>query len=304
MGDAVKDLIYHIKRRPNLYLMVLPGLVWYIIFCYVPMAGIVAAFQNFQIGKGYLHSDWVGLKYFIKFFNDPYFFRLMRNTFLLGVYSLLWGFPLPIVFALLLNEIKNSFFKRFVQTISYLPYFVSTVILVGILFVLLEMRGIVNNGIVLMGMKPVSFFSDEAWFRTLYVGSGVWQSLGWNAIIYLAALSGINPELYESAIIDGASRWRLVINITVPSIMPTIRILFILTIGGIMLTGFEKVFLLYNPTVYETADVIATYVYRRGIQSIEFSYATAVGLFQSVISFVFLISSNYISKKTSETSLW
>lgn len=297
-------LIGHIKKRPALYLMILPGLLWFIIFCYVPMYGVVIAFKDYSIGQSFFAGKWIGLRHFVSFVNDPYFFRLMKNTFLLGFYDLLWGFPLPIIFALLLNEMKANKFKGAVQTISYLPYFISTVIIVGMMFSILSIDGVVNTFLSNFGIKPVLFFSEPGWFRTLYVASGIWQGLGWNSIIYLAAISGINPELYESAKIDGASRFRQAVSITVPCIIPTISILLIMKIGSVLNISFEKVYLLYSPSTYETADIIGTYVYRRGFLSYDYSYSTAVGLFQSGISLILLSTANYFSKKLSESSLW
>ena len=230
--------------------------------------------------------------------------RLLKNTFLLGLYSLLWTFPAPILLALLLNEIGNGTYKRVVQTISYLPHFISTVIIVGLLKEILSLHGVVNDLIANVGLEPVHFFARPGWFRTIFIGSGVWQTVGWNSIIFLAALSGVDPELYEASLVDGANRVQRMIHVSVASILPTIIILFILSLGGILNTDFQKILLMYNPNTYETADVIDTYVYREGIVDARYSYGAAVGLFKSLIAFAFVFAANMISRKVSDTSLW
>ena len=295
-----------LNRDKYLLLMALPGVALLIIFRYIPIYGIVIAFQDYQIGRGFFGgSEWVGLQHFEKFINGPFFVRLMRNTFLLGFYGLVIGFPLPIMLALAFNELRNGAFKRTAQTASYLPYFVSTVVIVGILRNLLELQnGKMNDIIVALGMSRIAFFNEASWFRTIYIGSGIWQGLGFSAIIYLAALSGIEPELYESATIDGASRIKKIIHISIPCIMPTVLILLILSVGGIFGTDVQKVLLIYTPLTYSTSDVIGTYIYRRGIEQAEYSFSTAVGLFMSVISFFFLYGTNMISRKFGESSLW
>lgn len=251
--------------------MVLPAFVVVLIFSYLPMYGVLIAFKNFTIIKGVWGSPWVGFKWFKLFFDNPMWWRLMRNTVLLGFYSLLFGFPAPIILALLLNEIKFNPLKRTIQTISYLPHFISIVIIVGMLKELASLNGLFNNLIVRFGGESILFFSESEWFRPLYVVSGIWQNIGWGAIIYLAALSGIDPELYESAVIDGANRFRRAMHITIPSILPTISILFILRIGGILSADFQKVLLMYNALTFETADIIATFVYREGILNARYS---------------------------------
>ncbi len=303
----VKDknsYLYSFKTQYDLYLMILPVIILFFIFKYIPIYGATIAFKDYDLTKGVAGGEWVGLKYFKQFFNDPYCFRLIKNTFLLSFYELLWGFPAPIILALLFNEVKNKSFKKVTQSISYLPHFISTVIMVSILMKLFSNNGIVNTFIQQLGFPKQLFFADPKWFRTMYVGSSVWKKTGWNSIIYLAALSGISPELYEAAIMDGANRFKQIRHITIPGIMPIINILLILATANIMDVGFEKVYLMYNPLVYSTADVISTYVYRRGIESFDFSYATAVGLFNSAISLILLVTANYISGKVSENSLY
>jgi len=303
----LKALLNKIYMQKYLVLLSIPAFVLLIIFNYIPMYGIVIAFQKYNPAIGILKSPWVGFLHFSNYFKDPFFFRILRNTFLLGLFSLICGFPAPILLALLLNEVKLKTYKRFAQTISYLPNFISTVIIIGILKDLFSPSGgIVNEILQYLGLikSPINFFGESEWFRPLYIGSGIWQGVGFGSIIYLAAIAGINPELYESALIDGANRWHQMIYITLPTISSTIIILFILAVGGILGNDFTKILLMYSPITYETADVIQTYVYRQGIQNANYSYASAVGLFMSLISFAFLFGTNYISKKVSETSLW
>ena len=300
-----KNFWHRFIRDYELHLLVLPGLLILIIFKYLPMYGIVMAFQNFNPGKGIFHSDWVGLKHVTDFFKDPYFIRTMRNTFLLGFYSLLFSFPAPIVLALLFNEVRNRIFKRVVQTLSYMPYFLSTVIVVGLLIEYTNLsEGLVNNIISLLGGQRINFFAETRWFRSLYILSGIWQGMGFGTIIYLAALSGVDPELYEAAVIDGAGRFKQMLHITLPGIAPTITIMLILAVGGILGNDFQKILLMYKPGLYEVADVVSTYVYRAGIEGANYSYSTAIGLFLSVISFIFLYSTNKLSKILGDTYLW
>jgi len=299
-----KDLLKRIYKSRYLYIMLLPTIAFYIIFHYLPMYGIIIAFKDFKASRGILGSPWVGFKHFEQFFSSYYFFRLIRNTFLLNFYGLIFGFPAPIILAILLNELRSEKFKRFVQSVSYLPHFISVVIVVGFIVDFFSQNGIVNNLLSLFGIEPINFLIEPKWFRPLYVGSGIWQGIGWGSIIYLAAISGIDPELYEAAIIDGAGRFRKIISITIPSIAPTIIIQLIFRIGGMMSVGFEKVFLMYNASTYETADVISTFVYRSGLQRAQYSYAAAIGLFNTIINFILLIGANYISRVTTESSLW
>ncbi len=300
------SLLKGLKKTRPLQLMLLPGLIYYIIFRYVPMYGVVIAFKDFNARLGILGSPWIGFEQFIRFFTHPYFFRLVRNTFLLSFYSLLLGFPAPIILALMLNELRNQTYKRFVQTVSYLPHFISIVAIVGILTLLLSpTNGFVNVVLTkVFGMEPIYFMAEPGWFRPLFVGSGIWQNIGWGAILYLAALSQVDVQLYDAAIVDGTSRMQKIWHISLPSIMPTIAILLILRIGSLFYVGFEKVILMYNPVTYSTADVIGSYVYRRGLQYAEFSYGAAVGLFNSVINVILLITANWISRRVTEQSLW
>ncbi len=293
-----------IKRSKYLYLLFALPFLYYLLFCYWPMNGVLIAFQNFRVRKGILGSDWVGFANFANFITDPYFWKLVRNTILLNVYNILFGFPAPIVLALLMNELRNAGFKKFVQTVSYLPHFISTVVVVSMIVNFLSSDGMINMLLKAFGQTSVQFLMQPEWFRPIYVASGIWQNVGWNSIIYLAALSNVDMQLYEAATIDGAGRFRQMLNVTLPGIMPTITIMFIFAVGGIMSVGFEKILLLYNGSTYETADVIATYVYRRGLLKSDFSYGTAVGLFQSVIGFLFLFVTNQLSKRFGETSLW
>nr|WP_310188334.1 ABC transporter permease subunit [Bacillus sp. 3255] len=285
--------------------MLIPVILYYAIFQYGPMYGAVIAFKKFDLVKGVWGSPWVGFEHFKEFFQGYYFWRLMRNTLLISLYQLVFAFPAPIILALLLNEITRKWFKQLVQTVTYMPHFISLVVVCGMIAQFTSRDGFLTSIVTLFGGEQTALLSQADNFRTIFVSSGIWQQVGWGSIIYLAALSGINPELYEAATVDGAGRFRKLTSITIPGIMPTIVILFILQIGHMMDVGFEKIVLLYNPNTYETADVINSFVYRKGLGgSFEFSFTTAVGLFQSVINFTLLISANYISRKLNETSLW
>lgn len=294
-----------IKKDWQLYSLLLLPVIYFIIFKYVPMFGNIIAFRKFRPGGNVFGDQWLGLKYFKMFINDPTFWGVFKNTLILSVSSLVIGFPFPIIFALLLNELKNKKFKKFVQTASYLPHFLSTVIVAGMIMEILSpSSGVVNMAIKHFTGKTINFLAEAKWFPTIYVGSGIWQGLGWGAILYLAALSNINMELYESAKIDGANRWKQTLHITIPGILPTIVTMLILNIGGIMGVAFEKVLLLQSPLTYSTSDVIATYLYRLGLQSNNFSYATAIGLFEAIIGLILVYSANLVSRKLTETSLW
>lgn len=303
---GLKRIAYIVKKDKALLLLILPGLLAYIVFRYVPMYGVLMAFQDYKISKGILQSPWVYFDQFKEFFTGYDAWKIIRNTFLLSIYSLLWGFPIPVVFALLLNELKVKTFKNLVQTVSYLPHFISTVIVVGLVVNLLDYNnGVVNNILVnVFGMKQVNFLIEPAYFRTIYVSMNVWKDFGWGSIIYLAAITGIDTTLYEAAIIDGANRFKQMLHVTLPGIIPVATIMLILNLGRILDVGFESVILLYKPLTYETADIISTYVYRRGLIDMDFSFATAVGLFQSVIGLVFIVSANKLARRFSETSLW
>ncbi|NKI19746.1 sugar ABC transporter permease [Paenibacillus dendritiformis] len=295
-----KDL----KRNKYIYLLALPVIAYYAIFHYGPMYGLLMAFKDYSVADGIWGSKWIGFDHFKNFFNSYYFGRLFRNTILINIYELLFAFPAPILLALLLNEIRGRIFKRTVQTISYLPHFISIVVVVGMMFDFLARDGLINQLLGLFGVDSIPFMSEPGWFRTLYVGSGIWQGLGWGSIIYLAAIATIDSTLYEAAKIDGAGRFKQVLHITLPGMMPTIVIMFILNMGSMMSVGSEKVLLMYSPLTYETADVISTFVYRRGVLDSDYGFTTAVGLFNSVVSFILLVVSNTISKRVSEHKLW
>ncbi|MDY3280742.1 MAG: ABC transporter permease subunit [Eubacteriales bacterium] len=294
-----------IYRDRHLILMSIPAVAFYLIFSYIPMTGIVIAFKNFQPGLGLYTGEWVGMKWFNRFFSSVYFERLLRNTFLLSFYSLLFGFPVPILFALCISEVRNIRVKRAIQTISYLPYFFSTVIVVGMVRNFLSLNdGIVNDIIEMLGGERINFFMRADWFRTIYVCTSIWQHFGFSSIIYIAAIIGISPELYESASLDGINKFQEVWYITLPMIKPTVLILFLLEIGNLMSVGYERVYLMYNPSTYETADVISTYVYRQGIEMTKYSFSAAIGLFNSVMNFAFVFTANCITKKMTNSSLW
>ena len=300
-----RGFMYDLKHNKWLLLMSIPGLICIIMFRYVPMGGLAMAFQDYSLFKGITGSKWVGFANFQKFFGDIYFFRILRNTFLLGLYNLLWSFPAPILLALCINEVKSNKFKRVTQTITYLPYFISVVIIVGIMRSLFASdTGVINRAITALGGESISFFNSSAYFRSLYIGSGIWQSVGYNSIIYLAAITGIDSQLYEAATIDGASHVKCIIHITLPSIVPTIAVLLTMSFGSILDVGFEKVLLMYSPATYETADVISTYVYRMGIEDMKYGYSAAVGLLNSVVAVALLMLGNLFSKTVLHESLW
>ena len=294
-----------IKLERAWYAMMLLPVVYLVIFHYLPMAGIVVAFKDYRIAKGVFGSEWVGFKWFIQFFESFYFWRLMRNTLLLSFYSIVFGFPVPIIFALMLNEMKVLPLKRVVQTVSYLPHFISLVIIVGMLVTFLSPNnGIINVVIKSLGGEPINFLGLQSWFRPLYIGSGIWQHFGFSSIIYLAAIAGISQELYDAAEVDGASRIQRIRFVTIPGMAPTIIILLILNLGRALAVDWEKVLLMYTPATYEVADVIATYVYRRGIIDSKYGFGSAVGLFANVINLIFLVIFNRLARRFTDTSLW
>ncbi len=297
-----KDLI----KNKYVYIIAIPVVLYYLIYHYWPMYGAIIAFKDFSPTRGIMGSDWAGFKYFEQFFSSIYFGRIVGNTLAISILSLLWSFPAPIILALLMNEIRSNKFKRTVQTVTYLPHFISIVVICGMLIDFSTKDGLFNYFITLFGGEAGNLLMESENFRTIYIGSGIWQEVGWGSIIYLAALSAIDTSLYEAAKIDGASRFKQVIHITIPSILPTIIIMLILRIGGIMNVGFEKIMLLYNPGIYDVADVISTFVYRKGIVEANYSYSAAVGLFNSVINFALIISANYVSRKVTdgEQGLW
>lgn len=300
----LRRLKLDLQRNYQAYLMVLPSIVLIFIFAYIPMYGILMAFENYRPQLGVLGSKWVGLYHFKDFLTSPHSLNVIRNTLFISVYSLLVGFPCPIILALLLNEVRCQAYKRTVQTISYMPYFISNVVICGMIKSFMAYDGVFNQITAMFGMAPKSFLSDPALFPSVIVFSDLWQCIGWNSIIYMAALAGIDPDLYEAAHIDGCGRLRQMWHITLPGIVPTIITLLILSIGGLLGANSGKILLLYSPLTYETGDVIGTFIYRRGLQGGDFSYSTAVGLFQTVINFLLLIFANWFSNKTTETSLW
>lgn len=301
----MKKIIKDFKKNKLLYIMILPVIIYYIIFHYIPMIGILMAFQNYSPFKGFFRSEWIGFKNFIDFFSSIYFWRVLRNTFLLSFYNLIFGFPVPIIFALLLNEIRISYFRRFISTVSYMPYFVSLVVIAGIIIDFTSSDGIITQILhTLFGIEKTNLLGKPEFFRTIYVASDIWQYFGFSSIIYLAALTSIDPELYEAAMVDGAGRFKQIWYISLPHILNVAIPLLILRIGTLLFVGHEKILLLYSPVTYETADVISTYVYRKGLQEFNYGYSTAVGLFNSVVNFILLIIANKLSRKYSETSLF
>lgn len=294
-----------VKRDYELYLFLLPIIIIYLVFKYYPMYGVQIAFKDFSPSQGIWGSEWVGLQHFIDFFNSYNFWSIITNTITLSFLSLLFGFPVPIIIAIMLNQMLGKRYKKFIQTVIYAPHFISTVVLVGMLHVFLSPNsGIVNHLITWLGGEPVLFMADEGWFRPLYILSGIWQETGFATIIYLAALAGVNPELHEAAIMDGASKWKRVWYVDIPSILPTIVILLILALGNIMSIGFEKAFLMQNDLNYATSNILPTYVYEMGIQKAQYSFSTAVGLFNSIINIILIVTVNRIAKRLTETSLW
>ncbi|GAA1115235.1 MULTISPECIES: ABC transporter permease [Nesterenkonia] len=293
-----------LKTDWRLYTLLILPLLFLLIFRYLPMAGNVIAFRRFRPGSSIFGDEWVGMHYIEMFIQDPTFWRVFWNTIILGALTLAICFPLPIVLALMFNELRSNKFKRIAQSISYLPHFMSIVIVAGMVLQLTSVNGTINQIIGSLGGETMPFMQLPEWFRTVYVSSEVWQTVGWGTILYLAALTTIDPQLYEAARIDGANRWKQMWHVTIPGITPTMIVLLILNVGTFMAVGFEKVLLLYNPLIYETADIIATYVYRVGITSSNFSYAAAIGLFEALIGLVLILSANGIARKLGGNSLW
>jgi putative aldouronate transport system permease protein len=293
-----------LRRDWQLYSLTILPLMFFLVFRYLPMAGNIIAFRRYHPGGRIFGDEWVGMHYFQLFVQDSTFWHVFTNTLVLGGLTLLFTFPLPVILALLLNEVQSRRLKRLVQTISYLPHFLSIVVVAGIVIQLVSVDGVVNQALKAFGHAPVPFMQQPEWFRTIYLSSEVWQTVGWGTILYLAALTTIDPDLYEAAEIDGASRWRQTWHVTLPGIRPTMITLLILNIGTFMAIGFEKILLLYNPLTYPTADVISTYLYRVGVVSGSFSYAAAIGLFESVIGVTLVLSANAISRRAVGASLW
>lgn len=300
-----QELLKKMKKYWQLYLFVIPALLYFLIFCYIPMYGIQLAFKEYNPVVGITKSPWIGMEHFTRFFRSYHFRTLLLNTLSLSLKQLLFGFPIPILLAIMLNQVRNEKFKKTVQTVTYAPHFISIVVLVGMLNIFFSIRGgLVNEVLNFLGKESILFMGEEKYFRNLYVGSGIWQNMGWNAIIYLAALTSVSPDLHEAAVIDGASKWKRIWHIDLPSILPTIVVLLILNVGQIMSLGFEKAFLMQNSLNIGKSEIISTYVYKIGLINAQYGFATAVGLFNSVINFTLLIIVNKIAKKISDTSLW
>ena len=300
----MKRLKKNFVRYRYIYLMLLPVVVYYAVFCYGPMSGIVIAFQNFKPALGVSGSKWVGWKHFVDFLTGPYAWRLIRNTLMINILQIIFAFPVPIIVALLINEINCKGYKKAVQTISYMPHFISLVVMCGLLVNFCRSDGIFNDFLSLFGFERRNLLAEANLFRPIYVLSGIWQEAGWGSIIYLATLSTVDVGLYEAATIDGANRFQRMLHVSFPGLLPIIIVQLIMRVGNILTTGFEKVFLLYSPLTYDTADIISTYIYRQGLELSNYSYGTAVGLFNSVVNLIILVMANYISRMVTEESLW
>lgn len=295
----------YFRTNWDLYAMIAPGMLFFVIFFYLPMFGLLIAFQDYSVGGGFFASDWVGLKQFEKMFKAPLFYNLLRNTLLINVYKLVFAFPFPIMVAIMINEIKQKWFRKTAQTVTYLPYFLSWVVIGGILIDTLSMNtGIINHFIKALGGEAVPFLINKSGFRSILVISDIWKNAGWGSIIYLASITNINPELFEAAKIDGANRFQQIRFITIPSIVSTIIIVLLLNLGSILTNSFEQILMIYSPPVYDVADIIGTYVYRVGLADMRYSYTTAVGLFQSLVGFILVVSANYIARRKGEVSIW
>ncbi len=296
----------YVRNHPWLYLMMIPGLAYLAIFSYGPMYGVVIAFQKFNFVKGITGSKWIGLQNFEELFRSDQFLQVFRNSIEFSLTRLIWSFPVPIILALLLNEVWHTRYKKAVQTIVYIPHFISWVVVASLVINLLQptRQGAVNTLLGLFGVEPANYLTSPRHFRSIVVAAEIWKTAGWGTIVYLSALTQVDPQIYEAAYIDGANRWQIMFRITLPSIMSTVSIMLILRLGSLMNNGFEQIYLLYSPLVYEVADVFETYTYRIGIQGGRYSYSTAVGLFQSVVGFILIISSNYVSRKLGESSLF
>ena len=302
--DFKKEFRDNMRKNWSLYLMVLPVLAFYLIFCYKPMYGAIIAFKQYTPGLGIWKSPWVGLDNFRYFFSNPDFIRILSNTLRISLSLIIFGFPAPIILTLLLNEIGNKQFKRVAQSVSYIPHFISLVVICGLIKTFVADGSIIQQIVHAVDGKDGSLLNRAEMFLPIYVISNIWQNIGWDSIIYLAAISSIDPQLYEAAQVDGAGKWKRMLHVTLPGLAPTIIIMLILQLGNILSVGYEKIILLYNPLIYDTSDVILSYVYRMGFESMDWSYSTAVGLFNSVVNFVIIILANTISRKVSDTSLW
>ena len=305
LGSSLHWLVRHFRKEWQIYVLLAPMIIWFLVFLYKPMYGLQIAFKDFSIFRGVAESPWVGFEHFETLFSNSQFIRAIKNTIIISAYTLVFGFPVPIILALMFNEVLNASFKRTAQTIVYLPHFISTVIIAGIVITAFSpSAGIVNTVLGWFGLDSIYFLTKPEWFRPIFIGSGIWQEAGFTSIIFLAAIAGVNPSLYESAVVDGASRWQMMWKITIPSIMPTILIMLIIRIGNIMEVGFELIILLYQPATYQTADVINTFIFRQGLVSGQYDLAAAAGLFNAVVAFILVMIANTISKRVSRTSLW
>lgn len=295
----------HFRREWQIYVMLLPTIIWFLVFLYKPMYGLQIAFKDYSIFRGVDGSPWIGWEHFETLFSNDQFIRAVKNTITISFYNLLFGFPAPIILALMFNEVLHASYKRTAQTIVYLPHFISSVIIAGIVITAFSPTvGVINAVIGWFGLDPIYFLTQPQWFRPIFVGTGIWQEAGFGSIVFLAAIAGVNPSLYESAAMDGANRWQMMWKITIPSILPTILIMLIIRIGNIMEVSFELVVLLYQPSTYVTADVVNTWVYRQGLQSGQYDLAAAAGLFNAVVAFVLVMTANTLSRRFSRTSLW
>lgn len=295
----------HFRQEWQIYAMLVPSIIWFLVFLYKPMYGLQIAFKDYSIFRGVSGSPWIGWEHFHTLFDNDQFLRAVRNTITISFYNLLFGFPAPIILALMFNEIMHATYKRTAQTIVYLPHFISSVIIAGIVITAFSPTvGVINTVMGWFGLEPIYFLTQPQWFRPIFVGTGIWQEAGFGSIVFLAAIAGVNPSLYESAAMDGANRWQMMWKITLPSILPTILIMLIIRIGNVMEVSFELVVLLYQPSTYETADVVNTWVYRQGLQSGQYDLAAAAGLFNAVVAFVLVMSANTLSRRYSRTSLW
>ena len=295
----------HFRREWQIYLMLAPTIIWFILFLYKPMYGLQIAFKDYSIFRGVDGSPWIGFEHFEFLFSNDQFIRAVMNTIKISALNLLFGFPAPIILALMFNEVLNRVYKRTTQTIVYLPHFISSVIIAGIVITAFSpSAGIVNTILGWFGIDAIYFLTRPEWFRPIFIGTGIWQEAGFGSIVFLAAIAGVNPSLYESAVVDGASRWQMMWKITIPCILPTILIMLIIRIGNIMEVSFELIILLYQPATYSTADVVNTFIFRQGLQSGQYDMAAAAGLFNAVVAFVLVIAANTISRRFSRTSLW
>lgn len=303
--SSIAEIFSHMRRDRQLLILFIPCLVFYIIFRYGPLYGLIIAFKDYSVYKGIIDSAWVGFKHFERFFNSPDFFKLFRNTLYLGFFTLLFSFPFPILLAISLNEVRVRWFKKTIQTFSYLPTFLSVVIISSMVIDFLSPNnGLINQLIAALGFEKKYFLIDQSWFRPIYIMSDIWTTTGYEAIIYLAAIAGISPTLYEAARVDGCSRFKMIWHVTIPCMLPTILIMFILKTGSMLRVGYEKVLLLYNPATYEVADVFSTFVYRKGLLESNFSYGAAVGMFEAVVAMIMLLSANFISRRLGGSGLW